>query len=102
MTRKVEIGDFVRYKLSPSGVEGMCVLTEEGHAESTGERMLFGHSKRKDEFAAVSLYESDIIEILKVSQAECWSCGREWEAVRPEETIVLECPSCGEQMGAGR
>lgn len=32
--------------------------------------------------------------------ADCWSCGHTWAAIRPMGTDVLECPECGEMMGA--
>ena len=30
-----------------------------------------------------------------VSQAECFSCGKEWTAVHPLGADNLECPECG-------
>ncbi len=34
------------------------------------------------------------------SLAVCWLCGERWVATRPQGVEVLECPSCGEMMGA--
>ncbi len=103
--REPEPGDIVRFKLSPSGYEGTCLLTEEGSAGNGG-KMFLGHEelKSKDEVGirVVHLYPSDVTEILVNGWARCRNtrCGRRWAAVWPHDVGALECPSCGEMSGA--
>lgn len=98
---ELAIGDYVLFKLSPSGVKGTALLVEDGHSEKTGEAMFVGHSEtRKGNVDVVCLYERDILDVLVTGPAECWGCGREWIATKPSKTTALECPSCGEMMGA--
>ncbi len=94
------VGDYVHYKLSPSGIEGSCLLVEEGYSASDGTPMFTGHEDGRNGLRVVSLYGSDIVDVLVTRRAGCWNCGHGWTAVKPEDTDVLECPSCGEMLGA--
>lgn len=35
-------------------------------------------------------------------EANCISCGHEWQAAAPVGTVTLECPSCSRETGAFR
>lgn len=95
-------GDLVRYKLSPSGVEGTCLLTEESRGGSD-RRMFLGQEelKSKDvlDTRVVHLYPEDILYVYRSGSVTCRGCGRTWNAIWPEGTDELECPDCGELSG---
>ena len=102
-----KIGDYVRYKLEPSGVPGEALLTEEGHNKNTGERTFAGlggttADRRKGLLVDIVVRESDIVEVVEYASGpvSCWSCGHDWVATRPASVAIFECPSCGEMMGA--
>ncbi len=66
MSREPVVGDLVRYKLRPSGVEGTCLLTEEGESAARGTPMFLGQEWANGRHGgrSVNLYPEDIIENL--------------------------------------
>ena len=93
-----EAGDYVRYKL-PCGIEGLCLLTEEGHSKTDGRPMFYGRTEDRRVPADISLHIENIVDVLACGDAWCWGCGHGWIALRPVGVEVLECPQCGEMMG---
>ncbi len=62
MNRAPQKGDYVRYKL-PCGVEGTCLLLEEGESLSEPDVKMF--TGQKGNLEVVSLYSYDVVAILK-------------------------------------
>lgn len=96
-----QVGDYVKYKLSPSGVPGTCLITEEGHSKERGTPMFFGHAEGRA--GVVHLYPEDIVEVLSepdgpfaVGPVRCTACGHQWIALRSAQVVMLECPECAE------